>query len=43
MPEGAYDIEVELPIEVERNDTLLFSYFDTIGRPTVILERAVTS
>ncbi|CAD8131635.1 unnamed protein product [Paramecium octaurelia] len=43
LPEGAYDIQVDLPLQVERNDTLLFSYFDTVGRPTIILNKATTS
>ncbi|CAD8057166.1 unnamed protein product [Paramecium sonneborni] len=43
LPEGAYDIQIDLPLDVQRNDTLLFSYFDTVGRPTIILDKATTS
>ncbi|KAI8803454.1 Ribophorin I-domain-containing protein [Cladochytrium replicatum] len=39
LPEGATDIKVLSPFAVKESRTLTFSYFDTIGRPTVILEK----
>ncbi|KAI8800973.1 Ribophorin I-domain-containing protein [Cladochytrium replicatum] len=39
LPEGATDIKVLAPFVVKESRTVSFSYFDTIGRPTIILEK----
>ena len=44
LPEGATDIKYEIPFSVDskRND-LTFSYLDTLGRPTVILNKKLVT
>lgn len=38
LPEGAMDINVELPFDAKWSIEKRFSYFDTIGEPTVVFK-----
>lgn len=40
LPEGAKDIELKVPFEVERaGDEVHYTYLDTLGRPVVVIKK----
>lgn len=39
LPEGATDIQVNLPFEAEIEEKLEFSYLDFIGRPVMVIKK----